>query len=71
MAHELEGALARVSGRSALAGAIRYALCHMTELGLVLEDGRVDSNTIERIIRPILLGAKNYLFAGSDGGAES
>jgi transposase len=49
----------------------RYALCHRTELGLFLEDGRVDTNTIERTIGPILLGAKNHLFAGSDGGAES
>jgi transposase len=31
----------------------------------------VDTNTLERTIRPILLGAKNYLFAGSNGGAES
>ena len=65
MAHELKGALVRVYG------AIRYALCHRTELCRVLEDGPVDSNTFERTIRLILLGAKNYLFAGSDGGAES
>jgi len=71
VAHEFEGALARVFGRSALAGAIGYALCHRTELGLVLEDGQVGSNTIGRTIRPILLGAKSYLFAGSDGVAES
>lgn len=45
----------------------------MKGLGLFLEDGRVgiDSNTVERTIRPIKLGAKNHLFAGSDGGAES
>ena len=56
-----------------LADAIRYALRHLKGLGLFLEDGRVeiDSNTVERTIRPIKLGAKNHLFAGSDGGAES
>jgi hypothetical protein len=29
-----------------------------------------DTNTIERAIRPIALGRKNSLFAGSDGGAQ-
>ena len=39
---------------------------------LFLEDGRVelDTNTVERAIRPIALGRKNALFAGSDGGAR-
>jgi transposase len=67
----LEGELARVSAKSALAEAIRYALRHWNGLGLFLEDGHVeiDSNTVERTIRPIKLGAKNQLFAGSDGWA--
>ncbi len=36
------------------------------------DDGRVeiDSNVVERAIRPIALTRKNALFAGSDGGAE-
>lgn len=69
----LEQELARLSAKSALAQAIRYALRHWNGLGLFLEEGRVeiDSNTVERTIRPIKLGAKNHLFAGSDGGAES
>ena len=69
----LEAQLGRVSAKSALAEAIRYALRHWQGLGLFLADGRVeiDSNTVERTIRPIKLGAKNHLFAGSDGGAES
>jgi hypothetical protein len=68
----LEAELARISAKSALAGAIRYALRHWQGLALFLEDGRVetDTNTVERI-RPIKLGCKNHLFAGSDGGAES
>jgi hypothetical protein len=64
--------LGRVSGRSTLAEAIRYALRHWTGLVLFLEDGRLelDTNVIERAIRPIALGRKNALFAGSDGGAR-
>ena len=36
-----------------------------------LDDGRIDidNSTVERAIRPIALGRKNHLFAGSDGGA--
>lgn len=30
----------------------------------------IDSNVVERAIRPIALGRKNHLFAGSDGGGE-
>jgi transposase len=68
----LTAQLERVSGKSTLAEAIRYALRHWTGLVLFLEDGRLelDTNTIERAIRPIALGRKNSLFAGSDGGAR-
>src|ERR671929_198228 len=66
----LTAQLARVSGKSGLAEAIRYALRHWPGLVLFLEDGRLelDTNTVERAIRPISLGRKNSLFAGSDGG---
>ena len=68
----LAAQLERVSGKSALAEAIRYALRHWMGLVLFLEDGRLelDNNTIERALRPITLGRKNALFAGSDGGAR-
>src|SRR5215213_4342107 len=68
----LTAQLGRVSGKSALAEAIRYALRHWTGLVLFLEDGRLelDTNTVERAIRPVALGRKNHLFAGSDGGAR-
>jgi len=38
----------------------------------LLDDGRIeiDSNAVERSIRPIALNRKNALFAGSDGGGE-
>src|SRR3954452_25587056 len=47
--------LGRVSSKSALAKAIRYALRHWQGLVLFLEDGRLelDTNTVERAIRPI------------------
>jgi hypothetical protein len=68
----LTAQLERVSGRSNLAEAIRYALRHWPGLALFLEDGRLelDNNTVERAIRPIALGRKNALFAGSDSGAR-
>ena len=62
----------RVSGASDLAKAIRYALRHWSGLVAFLDDGRIemDSNTVERAIRPHTLTRKNALFAGSDGGAR-
>ena len=67
----LEGELSRIPPKSGLADAIRYALVRWNALCRFLEDGRValDNNTVERAIRPIALGRKNHLFAGSDGGA--
>jgi transposase len=64
--------LGRISGRSALAQAIRYALNHWDGLVLFLDDGRVelDTNTVERAIRPVALGRKNALFAGADSGGR-
>lgn len=55
-----------------LAEAIRYTLSRWEGLTRVLDDGRIeiDSNTVERSIRPIALNRKNALFAGSDGGTE-
>ena len=64
--------LTRVPMRSALAEAIRYALARWPALCRFLEDGRIelDNNPVERAIRPVALGRKNHLFAGSDGGAD-
>jgi transposase len=64
--------IGRVSGTSDLAEAMRYAIRHWAGLVLFLDDGRVelDTNVVERAIRPIALARKNALFAGSDGGAR-
>jgi len=68
----LSAQLERISGKSSLAEAIRYALRHWNGLGLFLDHGRVelDTNAVERSIRPLALGRKNSLFAGSDEGAS-
>lgn len=68
----LEDHLPRVSGASDLALAMRYALRHWSGLVVFLDDGRVeiDSNIVERAIRPIPMTRKAALFAGSDGGAR-
>jgi transposase len=64
--------LRRVSGRSDIAGAIRYALSRWPALTRYLDDGTlaIDNNPVERAIRPLVLGRKNWLFAGSDAGGE-
>jgi transposase len=64
--------LALVSQKSKLADALRYPLARWQGLGLFIDDGRIeiDSNAVERAIRPLALTRKNALFAGSDGGAE-
>ena len=69
----LELQLSRLPGRSRLAEAIRYALGRWSALTRFLADGRIDldTNPVERAIRPIALGRKNSLFAGSEGGAKS
>lgn len=67
----LEAELNRIPPRGGVADAIRYALTRWNALSRLLDDGRIeiDNNTVERAIRPIALGRKNHLFAGSDGGA--
>ena len=62
----------RVSGASDLAKAMRYAIRHWPGLVAFLDDGRIemDTNMVERAIRPHTLTRKNALFAGSDGGAR-
>ncbi len=69
----LTAQLARLPGSSPTAEAIRYALNHRDGLVRFLDDGRIelDTNTVERAIRPICLSRKNALFAsGDDGGAR-
>jgi len=64
--------LGRIPGASTLAKAIRYALNHWSGLVLFLDDGRLelDTNTVERAIRPVTITRKNSLFAGNDNGGR-
>ena len=68
----LQDQVKQVSGASNLAIAMRYAIRHWPGLVVFLDDGRVemDTNVVERAIRPNTLTRKNALFAGSDGGAK-
>ncbi|AQZ51896.1 IS66 family transposase [Martelella mediterranea] len=65
--------LPRISGKSKLAEAIRYATTRRAIFERFLSDGRIelDSNIVERAIRPQAITRKNALFAGSDGGGRS
>lgn len=65
--------LPRISGKSKLAEAIRYANSRRATLERFLADGRIeiDSNIVERAIRPQTITRKNSLFAGSDGGGRT
>ena len=68
-----ETQLPRISGKSKLAEAIRYATSRRTALERFLDDGRIeiDSNIVERAIRPQTIVRKNAIFAGSDGGGRT
>lgn len=68
----LEVQLTRIPGRSGLGEAIRYTIARWPALCRCVDDGRIelDNNAVERAIRPVALGRKNHLFAGSDGGGE-
>lgn len=69
----LDRELPRLSGKSKLAEAIRYTLSRRAALERFLADGRIeiDSNIVERAIRPQTITRKNALFAGSDGGGRA
>jgi transposase len=65
--------LAKLPGSAPTAKAIAYALNHWDGLMQFVDDGHIeiDSNSVERSMRPVALSRKNSLFAGSDNGAEN
>ena len=68
----LELCRARASPRSALAQALQYALNRWPALCRFLADGRLplDTNAVENAMRPVCLGRRNWLFAGSEVGGQ-
>ena len=68
----LDAQLQKIPGKSDLAGAIRYARWRWDALCRYLDDGRLElsNNAAENQIRPVALGRKNWLFAGSDSGGD-
>ena len=64
---------ARLSAKAPLGEALKYIAKYWDGLCLFLTDGRIemDSNAVERTIRPIALNRKNALFAGHDAGATN
>ncbi len=69
----LDHARTQVSGKSPTGDALKYIAKYWDGLILFLTDGRIemDSNAVERTIRPIALQRKNALFAGHDAGVQN
>lgn len=63
---------AQAPPKTPLGKAITYLLRQWEPLTVFLTDGeqRIDNNHTERALRPIAVGRKNWLFAGSDEGAR-
>lgn len=63
----------KLPAKSITAKAIYYALNNEEALKRFLDDGKIeiDNNIAENAMRPIALGRKNYLFAGSDNGGQT
>ena len=59
--------------KSPTAKAINYALNNEAALRRFLDDGKIeiDNNAAERAMRPIAVGRKNWMFAGSDNGGHT
>lgn len=68
----LDAAAKTVLPRDPLGEAITYILGQWEPLTVFLKDGAVplDNNISERALRPVVLGRNNYLFFGSEDGAE-
>ena len=68
----LKDNIIQVLPKSLMGGAIAYTLNLWPRLIRYTEDGRyeIDNNLVENSIRPVALGRKNYMFAGSHEGAK-
>ena len=68
----LKDNITKVLPKSAIGVAIGYTLGRWDRLKRYIDDGHyeIDNNLIENSIRPVALGRKNYLFAGSHEAAQ-
>ena len=68
----LDAARTDTLGHSGVRQAIDYTLKRWNALARIVDDGAwpIDNNPIENAIRPIALGRKNWLFAGSETAAR-
>lgn len=62
----------QVLPKSAIGKALAYSIERWDKLSRYITDGRlnIDNNPVENSIRPVALGRKNYLFAGSHDAAR-
>jgi transposase len=69
----LEEQLGRVLPKAPMGQAIGYALSNWAALSRYAATGfvAIDNNRTENALRPVAVGRKNWLFAGSDGGGET
>ena len=58
--------------KSPIGKAIHYTLNHIRQLSRYVNDGRymIDNNPIERCVKDMVIGRKNYLFCGNHDAAE-
>jgi len=68
----LKKQITEILPKSAIGEAVSYTLSLWPRLSRYVEQGRfrIDNNLIENSIRPVALGRKNYLFAGSHHAAQ-
>ena len=69
----MDDAQLKVPPKSPLGAALFYSLAHWEALNTYLYDGRleIDNNRSERAIKPFVIGRKNWLFHGNEGGAKA
>jgi transposase len=68
----MQQAYVEVLPKSAIGKALAYSIERWKQLTIYTTDGKlnIDNNPVERAIRPIAVGRKNYLFAGSHEAAQ-
>ena len=68
----MQQAYTEVLPKSAIGMALAYSIQRWSRLMIYATDGRlnIDNNPVENCIRPVAVGRKNYLFAGSHEAAQ-